>query len=165
MQQDEKVATDFVWRCFLKKQYVFLPIDVDDHWSLVIICRPGGNDPQTGMLNCLLHLDSLEVTHKSEVFFAIICNILKEVWRIQLGGDFREEDFQLPTKRVAILRQENYSDCGVFVLYSIQKFLDMAPKPYTHINFMEDNRMVSNPWILNQWGILFQERVVCLLIF
>jgi Ulp1 family protease len=56
-----------------------------------------------------------------------------------------EEELELPTKCVAILRQASYSDCGVFVLYLIQEFLSMAPEPYTKLCFMEDDVMVSNP--------------------
>jgi ubiquitin-like-specific protease 1C/D len=131
-EQDEKVARHLLERGLAQKDYAFLPIHYADHWSLVIITHPGGNDPKTGMYNCLLHLDSLKVTHNSEQIFERVCKVLKQVWRLGLGQDFKlpEEDFKLPSKRVQILRQTNSDDCGVFVLYSMQRFLEIAPKPY-----------------------------------
>jgi Ulp1 family protease len=144
---------------------VSLPIHEKEHWSLVIICHLEGSDLGNGRFTCPLHLDFLQVIHKSKEIFELVSNLLKVVWRIELSRAFMEEELELRTKHVAILRQANYSNCGVFVLYSMQKFVGMAPKVYTKLCFMEDDVMVSNPWILNEWGRFFQERGVCLSIF
>jgi Ulp1 family protease len=159
-RQNEKLARHLLERGFAHKDYVFLPIHYADHWSLVIITHPAGNDAKTGSFNFLLHLDSRKVMHNSKKIFETLWKVLRQVWQFGVGQDYRvPEDFKLPSKRVKISGQENTHDCGVFVLYSMQQFVQIAPNPCQQSHFIKDERMVSNPWILNHSGRFFQEEL------
>ncbi len=99
-----KIATEFGLTGFLKKKYVFLPVNGADHWSLVIICHTTG--PIFGHERCtyLLHLDSLKVTHDSEAIFKRVAKLLRAAWTSELGGSSVEEEVKLLRKRMSILR-------------------------------------------------------------
>ncbi len=55
------------------------------------------------------------------------------------------------TKRVSIPHQENGFNCGIFVLYSMRTFMVQAPEVFTEKCYSQVDKMVSNPWIPNQY--------------
>ncbi|CAN6245884.1 unnamed protein product [Urochloa humidicola] len=93
------------------RPYIILPIHGMAHWSLVIICMPA-KESISGP--SILHLDSLGM-HQST-------KILKTV-----GGYLVKEWQEL--KKVP--QQNNAYDCGVFMLYYIERFIREAPERFT----------------------------------
>ncbi|KMZ56378.1 hypothetical protein ZOSMA_96G00540 [Zostera marina] len=115
-----------------QKAYVFLPIHGKLHWSLVIICIPA-KEEESGPV--ILHLDSLGV-HDTKLIFENIERYLIEEW-----GQIEQDAFSLPNfpisecllprivkKKIMVPQQTNEYDCGLFVLYFIERFIEDAPE-------------------------------------
>ncbi|XP_038981559.1 ubiquitin-like-specific protease 1D isoform X2 [Phoenix dactylifera] len=133
--------------CFLKlrrwwkgvdifqKAYIFLPVHGDLHWSLVIICIPSKED-ESGPI--ILHLDSLGI-HPSGQIFDTIGSYLKEEWNYvnqnapppdHAFSDriWRHLPCRIQKERVKVPQQKNEYDCGLFVLYFMERFIREAPE-------------------------------------
>uniref|UniRef100_A0A0A9BH13 Ubiquitin-like protease family profile domain-containing protein n=1 Tax=Arundo donax TaxID=35708 RepID=A0A0A9BH13_ARUDO len=118
-----------------QKAYILLPVHAETHWSLVIVCMPSKED-QTGPI--MLHLDSLKF-HSSRLIFTVVSRFLKEEWNY-LNQNVSLEEFPLretvwknlprkiEKKRIEVPQQENDYDCGPFVLYYMQRFIQEAPE-------------------------------------
>ncbi|KAK9751028.1 hypothetical protein RND81_02G236800 [Saponaria officinalis] len=116
-----------------EKTYIFLPINEDKHWSLVIICI---SDEDSGPV--ILHLDSLGL-HCSSSIFKNVKSLLENEWRY-LKEDAEAVDIPIPDtmkdnlpegidgKTIEAPRQTNDYDCGLFVLYYIERFIEDAPE-------------------------------------
>ncbi|GKV22864.1 hypothetical protein SLEP1_g32682 [Rubroshorea leprosula] len=118
-----------------QKAYILIPIHEDLHWSLVIICIPNKED-ESGPI--MLHLDSLGL-HSSRSVFCNIRRFLKEEWNIlkqevaPLDLPIGDEVWNnLPSKiserKISVPQQKNDFDCGLFVLYFMERFIEEAPE-------------------------------------
>ncbi|XP_062232929.1 ubiquitin-like-specific protease 1D [Phragmites australis] len=118
-----------------QKAYVLLPVHAETHWSLVIVCMPAKED-QTGPI--ILHLDSLKF-HSSRLIFNVVSRFLKEEWNylnanVSLAElPLRETVWKklpckIEKKTIEVPQQENDFDCGLFVLYYMQRFIQEAPE-------------------------------------
>ncbi|KAJ3692461.1 hypothetical protein LUZ60_012811 [Juncus effusus] len=111
-----------------QKEYIFMPVYGDMHWSLVIICIPPDDD-NSGPI--VLHLDSL-VYHNSITIFDVINKFLKEEWMCMDHNTPNKRRKNLPrkieNKIVKVPQQENDYDCGLFVLYFMERFYEKAPE-------------------------------------
>ncbi|PUZ61256.1 hypothetical protein GQ55_4G261200 [Panicum hallii var. hallii] len=118
-----------------EKAYVLLPVHAETHWSLVIICMPTKED-QAGPI--ILHLDSLKF-HSSRLIFSVVSRFLKEEWNCLKENvssaecPLRETVWKnfprkIEKKTIEVPQQENDYDCGLFVLYYMQRFIQEAPK-------------------------------------
>ncbi|CAL5038453.1 unnamed protein product [Urochloa decumbens] len=118
-----------------EKAYILLPVHAETHWSLVIICMPTKED-QTGPI--ILHLDSLKF-HSSRLIFSVVTRFLKEEWNYlnenvsSAECPLRETVWKnfprkIEKKTIEVPQQENDYDCGLFVLYYMQRFIQEAPE-------------------------------------
>ncbi|KAK4263236.1 hypothetical protein QN277_028676 [Acacia crassicarpa] len=118
-----------------KKAYLLIPIHEDLHWSLVIISFPEKKD-ESGPI--ILHLDSLSL-HPSRSVFENIKSFLKEEWKYVdqecVSSDIPIADKiwkylprRIEDKILAVPQQKNEYDCGLFVLYFIERFIEEAPE-------------------------------------
>lgn len=117
-----------------EKAYILIPIHDDLHWSLVIICFPDKKD-ESGPI--ILHLDSLGF-HCSSTVFSNIKSYLKEEWRYmnqEVPTDFpipdriwKHLDRRIEDKIIAVPQQKNDYDCGLFVLFFMERFIQEAPE-------------------------------------
>ncbi|XP_017697023.3 ubiquitin-like-specific protease 1D [Phoenix dactylifera] len=133
--------------CFLKlrrwwkgvnifqKAYIFLPIHGDWHWSLVIISIPAKED-ESGPI--ILHLDSLGI-HSSYSVFDVIERYLKAEWDyIYQNAPYPDVPISeriwkhlprtIEKKKIDVPQQNNEYDCGLFVLYFMERFIEEAPE-------------------------------------
>lgn len=118
-----------------EKAYILLPIHQDHHWSLVIICIPDKED-EAGPI--ILHLDSLGL-HYSRPIFDDIKSYLKEEWKY-LNQEADSADLpiadriwkhlprRIEEKVIAVPQQKNDYDCGLFVLFFMERFIEEAPE-------------------------------------
>ncbi|KAM3706409.1 hypothetical protein ACJW31_03G150400 [Castanea mollissima] len=118
-----------------QKAYVLIPIHEDLHWSLVIICIPDKED-ETGPI--ILHLDSLRL-HSSRSIFENIKSFMKAEWTY-LAPEVAPLDLpiadkiwkhlprRIDDKIIAVPQQKNDSDCGLFVLFFMERFIEKAPE-------------------------------------
>ncbi|KAI4314315.1 hypothetical protein L6164_027237 [Bauhinia variegata] len=111
-----------------QKAYLLIPIHEDLHWSLVIICIPDKNDESS---LTILHLDSLGFHSSTSDSY----NIRSYLDRDCLSSDipiahriWNNLPRRIDAKIAAVPQQKNDYDCGVFVLYFIERFLEDAPQ-------------------------------------
>ncbi|KAJ6803361.1 ubiquitin-like-specific protease 1D [Iris pallida] len=118
-----------------QKAYILLPIYRDKHWSLVIICMPGKED-ESGPI--VLHLDSLGL-HASSHIFSVVSSYLKEEWNYVNENALPSElplseriwthlPRRIEKEKIMVPQQQNDYDCGIFVLYFMERFIGEAPK-------------------------------------
>nr|AUS89382.1 UB-like protease 1D [Sesuvium portulacastrum] len=121
-----------------QKAYIFLPINEDNHWSLVIICIPDKEDEPGDSGLIMLHLDSLGL-HSSASIFYYIKRLLINEWEYLNGVDgvavqiliseriWKNLPRRIEEKTITVPRQTNDYDCGLFVLYYMERFILEAP--------------------------------------
>ncbi|KNA24949.1 hypothetical protein SOVF_011010 [Spinacia oleracea] len=136
-----------------QKAYMFLPINEDNHWSLAIICIP--DEQGESGLN-ILHLDSLGV-HSSDSIFDHIKRLLINEWKM-LNEDvdavkapisdriWQHLPRRIEQKYIVVPRQTNDYDCGLFVLYYMERFIQDAPERLTR----ELSSMFGKNWFKPQ---------------
>ncbi|XP_050372838.1 ubiquitin-like-specific protease 1D [Argentina anserina] len=117
-----------------QKAYILIPINEDVHWSLVIICIPD-KEEESGPL--VLHLDSLGL-HCSKSIFRIIKSFLEEEWcyldqeddisDLTVSECWKRLPDHIEEKRLVVPQQKNDYDCGLFVLFFMERFIDDAPE-------------------------------------
>lgn len=117
-----------------QKKFILIPINETLHWSLVIICNPD-KEEQSGPI--VLHLDSLGL-HSSIAVFQNIKSYLKEEWHY-LAQEVSPSDLpfaeniwknlprRIMDKTIAVPQQKNEYDCGPFVLFFMERFIEDAP--------------------------------------
>ncbi|CAM0882819.1 unnamed protein product [Alopecurus aequalis] len=141
------------WKSFdiFKTPYVLLPIHGEMHWSLVIICMPA-KERESGPT--VFHLDSLGM-HPSDKIFHMIESYLREEWNyLQKDPSYdipfsdmiwRHLPRNIRKKKVEVPRQRNDYDCGIFMLYYIEKFIQEEPDKWTGERLCKFGRKWFNP--------------------
>ncbi|GER54831.1 sentrin/sumo-specific protease [Striga asiatica] len=118
-----------------EKAYIFLPIHEKHHWSLIIICIPNKED-ESGPI--ILHLDSLGL-HSSKSIIQDIKSFLVEEWKFLCQEEVLPElpipdniwdnlPRRIDEKVIEVPQQRNEYDCGIFVLFFMERFLEDAPE-------------------------------------
>ncbi|KAL9667635.1 hypothetical protein QQ045_001998 [Rhodiola kirilowii] len=126
------------------KAYILIPVHEDLHWSLIIICIPY-KDKENGPI--VLHLDSLGL-HYSRPIFENIRRFIREEWEF-LTHECPSSDLpwtslprRIEERTVMVPQQKNDYDCGLFVLYFMERFIAEAPKRLIR----KDLQMFSRQW-------------------
>ncbi|KAJ8541652.1 hypothetical protein K7X08_002468 [Anisodus acutangulus] len=138
------------------KDFLFIPVNYNYHWSLIVICHPGEvanfTDDDTAVnsvkVPCILHMDSFRGSHVG--LKDLLQSYLCEEWRERtkeksnvVSSKFRNLRFlslELP-------QQQNLSDCGLFLLHYVESFLEEDPagiSPYRIKNY--HNEFLSINW-------------------
>ncbi|CAN6865695.1 unnamed protein product [Brassica oleracea] len=119
-----------------RKAYIFIPIHEDVHWSLIIVCIPDKED-ESGLT--ILHLDSLGV-HPKRSIVENVKRFLKDEWNFLNQDDDYSSNLPISAKLwrnlprrineadIKVPQQKNDFDCGPFVLFFIQRFIEEAPQ-------------------------------------
>ncbi|XP_078148796.1 ubiquitin-like-specific protease 1D isoform X2 [Carex rostrata] len=151
-----------------QKAYIFMPVYGDMHWSLVIICIPPKDDNAGPMV---LHLDSLDY-HRSISIFNNINKYLKEEWAFIDHNTPDKSEIPIPKRIwsnlprrienniVKVPQQENEYDCGLFVLYFMERFIEKAPERLRK----KDLSMFGMKWFKTVDASALRDRIRCLLI-
>uniref|UniRef100_A0A9I9D209 Ubiquitin-like protease family profile domain-containing protein n=1 Tax=Cucumis melo TaxID=3656 RepID=A0A9I9D209_CUCME len=136
------------------------------HWSLVIICFPQKDDESRPII---LHLDSLRL-HSSRSIFDNIKSFVKEEW-CYLDREVADSDLPMPyrlwknisrrieEKIIEVPQQKNDCDCGLFVLYFIERFIEEAPDRLKR----KDLDMFGKRWFKPQEASSLRTKIRCLL--
>lgn len=118
-----------------EKAYILLPIHEHYHWSLIIICLPNKEDDSGPII---LHLDSLGF-HASGGIFRNVKRFLIKEWtylcKTNVSPDlpiadkiWKNLDRRIDDKTITVPQQKNDYDCGIFVLFFMERFIQEAPK-------------------------------------
>ena len=135
------------------KKYVFIPICVHYHWSLVLICNKPIFDWEdntvTDVTTSIIHMDSLVAGHATGSITKNLRNFLEHQWHRNLSNPGTvshkvhtkalslKEHYEPEKKRFSRFevlggkllcpRQNNYCDCGLFLLKFLEKFIHDPP--------------------------------------
>ncbi|KAI5627621.1 sentrin-specific protease 7 [Silurus asotus] len=122
------------------KDYLFIPVNQEAHWYLVVICFPGAHAGVPHTLNkqqreghvgpCILIMDSLKLSNHCH-----ICTLLQEYlqveWEVRRGTPrvFNKDSIKRSHCKVPL--QDNSSDCGLYLLQYVESFLQ---NPIVHFD-------------------------------
>ncbi|XP_062202556.1 ubiquitin-like-specific protease 1D isoform X2 [Phragmites australis] len=119
------------------RAYIILPIHGMAHWSLIIVCIPA-KESNSGPI--ILHLDSLGM-HPSTKIFNTVERYLEAEWchlkknpppDTSISQSIWEDlPRNIHTEKVQVPQQNNAYDCGIFMLYYIERFIREAPERLT----------------------------------
>ncbi|KAL0038051.1 hypothetical protein WJX79_000333 [Trebouxia sp. C0005] len=116
------------------KDFLLIPIHDALHWSLIIVCHPGLDFQSGDRRPYILHLDSMQGScHNLSVISKAIRTYLNVEWQRKLdeqdtssvpvgwvkehpGVTHNFEPSTMPGKTAHVPCQDNYCDCGLFVL-------------------------------------------------
>ncbi|KAL3023907.1 hypothetical protein AAZX31_04G091200 [Glycine max] len=139
------------------KDYIFIPVNFNLHWSLIVICHPGevvnfnDKEPDNSLkVPCILHMDSIKGSHSG--LKNLVQSYLWEEWK-ERHKDTLEEDLSsrflnmrfLP---LALPQQENSYDCGLFLLHYLELFLVEAPLNFNPFKLTKFSNFLNVDWFL-----------------
>lgn len=126
--------------------YIFVPINDAAHWSLAIICHPGkvklknedsDDDEDTSDLPAIIYLDSLS-KYPAKTVASRLRAYLEMEWQEKKktsankstrpkADELQEQVMKfdervMPLKKPNVPLQDNFSDCGVFLLHYAEVF-------------------------------------------
>uniref|UniRef100_A0A7S1PGF1 Ubiquitin-like protease family profile domain-containing protein n=1 Tax=Percolomonas cosmopolitus TaxID=63605 RepID=A0A7S1PGF1_9EUKA len=113
-----------------EKDFLFVPVCSNLHWTLCIVCFPrnvgvkGKGEESAHIEYC----DSLGGI--SSEALSTVRKYLRFRWKIERPTETLKtfSPTSLPENRAILPRQNNNSDCGVFMLHYIEKFLEQTPE-------------------------------------
>ncbi|XP_031736907.1 probable ubiquitin-like-specific protease 2B isoform X1 [Cucumis sativus] len=135
------------------KDYIFIPINFNLHWSLMVICHPGevarcsDEDLKSIKVPCILHMDSIKGSHGG--LKNLIQSYLLEEWKER--NKETPEDISTKFKNLRFLplelpQQENSFDCGLFLLHYLELFLAEAPLDFSPFKISKLSKFLNVDW-------------------
>lgn len=101
------------------KDFVFIPINENVHWSLVVLCYPGNLTHEN---HCILYCDSL-YNSTSNIHINYIRDYLTRRYfhEREREREFNEENY--PLNIASLPKQTNSYDCGVYMIHYVEYFV------------------------------------------
>ncbi|XP_020548056.1 probable ubiquitin-like-specific protease 2B isoform X6 [Sesamum indicum] len=112
------------------KTYVFVPIVQWGHWFLLIFCHFGESPQSTTKRRCMLLLDSLQKANSKQLE-PEIRRFVFDIFKIEARPEKKELISKIPLLIPKVPQQKYGEECGLFVLYYINLFLEMAPDNFS----------------------------------
>ncbi|XP_078158953.1 uncharacterized protein LOC144554510 isoform X1 [Carex rostrata] len=135
------------------KDFIFIPVNFNLHWSLLVICHPGeivelrADVMESPKVPCILHMDSLKGSHGG--LKNIIQSYLWEEWKErhpELTEDNSSKFLNLRFVSLELPQQENSFDCGLFLLHYVERFLDDAPTELNPFMITKYSSFLTPEW-------------------
>ncbi|CAN6309899.1 unnamed protein product [Urochloa humidicola] len=137
-----------------EKDFLFIPVNFNLHWTLIVICYPGevaasedGNAKLSAKLPCILHMDSLKGSHTG--LKDIIQSYLWEEWKErhpESASDNSDKFLNLRFVSLEVPQQDNAYDCGLFLLHYAELFLMDAPSNFNPLKIDIFSGFLSGDW-------------------
>jgi sentrin-specific protease 7 len=135
-----------------EKDFLFIPVNFNLHWSLIVICYPGevatfkdADTKLSGKVPCILHMDSLKGSHTG--LKDIIQSYLWEEWKErhpESASDNLDKFLNLRFVSLELPQQDNSFDCGLFLLHYVELFLMDAPRNFNPLKIDVFSGFVSS---------------------
>ncbi|XP_015063785.1 ubiquitin-like-specific protease 1D [Solanum pennellii] len=125
-----KVLNWIAKKKIFSKEYVFVPIVLWGHWSLLIFCHLGESLQSKERSPCMLLLDSLHMANP-ERFDPGIRKFVIDLFKAEQRPETKDQIMKIPLMIPKVPQQQNDEDCGNFVLYYINLFLESAPENFS----------------------------------
>lgn len=125
----EKVLTWIKQRRLFLKKYVFVPIVCWGHWSLIIFCHFNEYLNSTARKPCMVLLDSLQVADPRRLE-PKIREFVQDIYKTE-GIIARKDVIAKIPLLIPKVPQQKDDECGRYVLYFIQLFMEAAPENFS----------------------------------
>ncbi|XWS14914.1 hypothetical protein CRYUN_Cryun35bG0049800 [Craigia yunnanensis] len=136
------------------KDYIFIPVNFNLHWSLIVICHPGEvaglKDEaldKASKVPCILHMDSIRGNHAG--LKNLVQSYLWEEWKErhkETSEDFSSKFLNLRFVSLKLPQQENSFDCGLFLLHYLELFLAEAPPNFNPFKITKFSNFLNLDW-------------------
>ncbi|XP_026664344.2 probable ubiquitin-like-specific protease 2B isoform X2 [Phoenix dactylifera] len=137
-----------------EKDYIFIPVNFNLHWSLLVICHPGeaatlkdDDIKESSKVPCILHMDSIKGSHSG--LKNIIQSYLWEEWKERHPEASEDNSSKFSNLRYVSLelpQQENSFDCGLFLLHFVELFLEEAPANFSPFKITKFSSFLGADW-------------------
>jgi len=115
-----------------EKDFIFLPVNNNEHWDLIVVCYPHRLFSQDNELPFILYLDSLcrmDSSLYSSMLYQFFTRELKAKMPEQFKSVFLTKSFRVslttfPHYQYMTPRQSNLSDCGLYLIQYIEMFVN-----------------------------------------
>ncbi|KAK0577772.1 hypothetical protein LWI29_038369 [Acer saccharum] len=138
------------------KDYIFIPVNFNLHWSLIVICHPGEltafkdeDMDKPEKVPCILHMDSIKGTHAG--LKNLVQSYLLEEWKVRhkdASEDLSSKFLTLRFMQLELPQQENSFDCGLFLLHYLELFLADAPVNFSPFRLTKSSNFLNGDWFL-----------------
>ncbi|KAK6245762.1 Ulp1 protease family [Theobroma cacao] len=136
------------------KDYIFIPVNFNLHWSLIVICHPGevaGFEDEdlnkSSKVPCILHMDSIKGSHAG--LKNLVQSYLWEEWKErhkETSEDLSSKFLNLRFVSLELPQQENSFDCGLFLLHYLELFLAEAPPNFNPFKITKFSNFLNLGW-------------------
>ncbi|KAI3450074.1 hypothetical protein Pfo_006739 [Paulownia fortunei] len=126
----ERVLTWIKKNNIFSKRYVFVPIVLWSHWSLLIFCHLGESIQSKTRTPCMLLLDSLHTLGPLRVE-PLIRSLVLDLYKTEDRPENNDMVQKIPLLVPKVPQQRNGEECGIFVLYYTNLFLESAPESFS----------------------------------
>ncbi|XWS25380.1 hypothetical protein CRYUN_Cryun27aG0063700 [Craigia yunnanensis] len=136
------------------KDYIFIPVNFNLHWSLIVICHPGQvagfkdeDLDKSSKVPCILHMDSIRGNHAG--LKNLVQSYLWEEWKErhkETSEDLSSKFLNLRFVSLELPQQENSFDCGLFLLHYLELFLAEAPPNFNPFKITKFSNFLNLGW-------------------
>ncbi|XP_071732351.1 probable ubiquitin-like-specific protease 2B isoform X2 [Rutidosis leptorrhynchoides] len=150
-----------------EKDFVFIPVNYNYHWSLILICHltematyKDEDANESTKVPCVLHMDSFRGSHTG--LKGLVQSYLKEEWieRKQVASeDIRSRFDNLRFISLELPQQPNLYDCGLFLLHYVELFLEQAPSHFNPFKITNGSKFLNVDWF-HPTEACFKRRVI-----
>ncbi|XVE60599.1 hypothetical protein DITRI_Ditri05aG0141200 [Diplodiscus trichospermus] len=136
------------------KDYIFIPVNFNLHWSLIVICHPGEvagfkdeDLDKSSKVPCILHMDSIRGNHAG--LKNLVQSYLWEEWKErhkETSEDLSSKFLNLRFVSLELPQQENSFDCGLFLLHYLELFLAEAPPNFNPFKISKFSNFLNLSW-------------------
>ncbi|KAA8538179.1 hypothetical protein F0562_027787 [Nyssa sinensis] len=137
-----------------EKDYIFIPVNFNYHWSLIVICHPGevaefqDEDVENSLkVPCILHMDSIKGSHTG--LKDLVQSYLWEEWKERQKETYEDISSRFLNLRFVPLelpQQQNSFDCGLFLLHYVECFLEDAPVNFSPFKITKFSNFLNIDW-------------------
>ncbi|KAF6143495.1 hypothetical protein GIB67_029664 [Kingdonia uniflora] len=130
-----------------EKDYIFIPVNFNLHWSLLVICHPDEETEGFPKVPCILHMDSIKGSHKG--LKNLVQSYLWEEWKerhAESSEDVSKKFLNLRFISLELPQQENSYDCGLFLLHYVELFLEDAPVHFSPFKITKFSNFLGIDW-------------------
>ncbi|CAI9291717.1 unnamed protein product [Lactuca saligna] len=138
-----------------EKDFVFIPVNYNYHWSLIVMCHLGEvatykdeeDVTEWTKVPCVLHMDPIRGSHTG--LKGLMQSYLKEEWKgrqQEASEDISSRFDNLRFISLELPQQPNSFDCGLFLLHYVELFLEQAPINFNPFKITKSVHFLNTDW-------------------
>ncbi|CAI0401093.1 unnamed protein product [Linum tenue] len=130
-----------------EKEYIFIPVNYSLHWSLIVICHPDDVKERSVKLPCILHMDSIQGSHRG--LKNLFQSYLLEEWKARhqdIVDDVSSKFLNMSFIELELPQQANSFDCGLFLLHYLELFIEDVPANFNPFDLSKFSNFLKKNW-------------------